>query len=91
MASNARLRIGELARRAGTSVPTIRYYEAIGLLRLADREASGQRIYGGDDVRRLSFIRRCRDFGFSIDVVRSLVALADDHERPCSDRSRQGP
>ena len=79
------LRIGALAERTGTNVPTIRYYEAIGLLPRADRRASGQRAYGGEDVQRLTFIRRCRDFGFSIEQVRSLVALVQDRERSCLD------
>ena len=79
------LRIGALAKRAGTNAPTIRYYEEIGLLRPADRQAGGQRAYGEEDVRRLAFIRRCRDFGFSIEQVRSLVALVQDRERSCMD------
>jgi DNA-binding transcriptional MerR regulator len=77
------LRIGALAERAGTNTPTIRYYEEIGLLRPADRQAGGQRAYGEEDVKRLTFIRRCRDFGFSIEQVRSLVALVEDRERSC--------
>ena len=68
------LRIGALARRAGTTVPTIRYYEEIGLLRPAGR-SGGQRTYDNEDVRRLSFIRRCRDFDFSIDDIRTLLSL----------------
>ena len=74
-----------MAERAGTNAPTIRYYEEIGLLRPADRQAGGQRAYGEEDVRRLAFIRRCRDFGFSIEQVRSLVALVQDRERSCMD------
>jgi len=81
----ARLRIGRLAALTGTNAPTIRYYEEIGLLRPADRQASGQRTYAADDVKRLSFIRRCRDFGFSIEQVRSLVALVEDRDRSCLD------
>lgn len=77
------LRIGALAERTGTNAPTIRYYEEIGLLPRANRQASGQRAYGDQDVKRLTFIRRCRNFGFSIDHVRSLVALAQDRERSC--------
>jgi DNA-binding transcriptional MerR regulator len=77
------LRIGALAERVGTNAPTIRYYEEIGLLRSADRRAGGQRAYGEEDVKRLTFIRRCRDFGFSIEQVRSLVALVQDRERSC--------
>jgi DNA-binding transcriptional MerR regulator len=79
----AALKIGSLANRTGTNVPTIRYYEAIGLLPRAGRQSGGQRIYGEDDVWRLTFVRRCRDLGLSIARVKSLVALAQDRERPC--------
>jgi DNA-binding transcriptional MerR regulator len=77
------LKIGGLARRTGASAPTIRYYEEIGLLPRPDRQASGQRRYGDDDVRRLTFIRRCRDFGFPIGEVRALTALMQDRDRSC--------
>jgi MerR family transcriptional regulator, copper efflux regulator len=76
-------RIGMLAARTDTNVPTIRYYEEIGLLRRAERRSGNQRTYGEDDVRRLTFIRRCREFGFSIEQVRALVALLEDRERSC--------
>jgi MerR family transcriptional regulator, copper efflux regulator len=79
------LKIGALAERVGTNAPTIRYYEEIGLLRPADRQLGGQRVYGDEDVKRLTFIRRCRDFGFSIEQVRSLVALIQDRKRSCTD------
>jgi DNA-binding transcriptional MerR regulator len=58
-----------------------RYYEEIGLLPLAPRKEDGRRHYGDEAVRRLTFIRRCRDFGFSIEHVRELVDLTD--LRPC--------
>ena len=77
------MKIGALARRTGTNSPTIRYYEEIGLLRSADRQAGGQRVYGDADVKQLTFIRRCREFGFSIDQVRSLVALMQDPSLSC--------
>jgi len=77
------LKIGTVANRTSTNTPTIRYYEEIGLLPRASRRDGGQRSYGDEDVRRLTFIRRCRDFGFSIDQVRSLVALVQDRERSC--------
>jgi DNA-binding transcriptional MerR regulator len=77
------LKIGTLASRTGTNPPTIRYYEDIGLLRPAAREAGGQRVYREDDVRLLTFIRRCREFGFSIEQVKSLAALARDRDRSC--------
>ena len=87
MTSTARatLSIGLVARRTGCTVPTIRYYEEIGLLPPADRTDAGQRQYGEATLRRLTFIRRCRDFGFSIDQVRELVSLVDQPDRPCTE------
>ena len=79
------LKIGALAGQTGTNAPTIRYYEEIGLLRSAGRQAGNQRVYGDADVKRLTFIRRCREFGFSIDQVRSLVALMQDPASSCVD------
>lgn len=77
------LKIGDLAERTGTNSPTIRYYEEVGLLPRPDRQEGNQRRYSEDDVRRLTFIRRCRDFGFSIEQVRTLVALVQDRSRTC--------
>lgn len=77
------MRIGVLAKRTGTSVPTIRYYEQIGLLRRPAR-SGGQQIYDHEDVRRLAFVRRCRDFDYSIEEVRSLLALMHG-ERSCNE------
>lgn len=79
------LSIGALARRSGSSAPTIRYYEQIGLLRRPDRREGGHRTYGAADLRRLTFIPRCRDFGFPIEQVRSLVAVIEDADRSCVD------
>ncbi|MEQ1760553.1 MAG: helix-turn-helix domain-containing protein [Vicinamibacterales bacterium] len=79
------IKIGELAARTGTSAPTIRYYEQIGLLRRPERQERGQRVYAGDDVERLTFIRRCREFDFSIDQVRALTALVQDPRSSCTD------
>jgi DNA-binding transcriptional MerR regulator len=72
-----------LAERTGTTVPTIRYYEEIGLLRPAAR-SGGQRTYDHEDIRRLSFIRRCRDFDFSIPDVRALLGLMQNR-RSCTE------
>jgi DNA-binding transcriptional MerR regulator len=77
------MRIGTLAQRTGTNVPTVRYYESIGLLPRATRQEGGHRLYGESDVERLTFIRRCREFGFSVEQVRSLVALGRDRSRSC--------
>jgi DNA-binding transcriptional MerR regulator len=77
------LPIGALAERTGCNVPTIRYYEEIGLLPRAARKASGHRVYSDADMRRLLLIRRCRDFGFAIEQVRALVGLMDEGSRDC--------
>jgi DNA-binding transcriptional MerR regulator len=75
--------IGEVARRAGLKVPTIRYYEQIGLLTQVPRTASNRRTYGEDVVQRLRFIRHARELGFDIDAVRELLLLAGLPEQPC--------
>jgi len=75
--------IGELGRLTGTKVETIRYYERIGLLAAPARTAGNYRAYGSEHLNRLSFIRRSRDLGFSLDQVRALLDLSDDQNRPC--------
>lgn len=77
------MRIGELAKATATKVETVRYYEQIGLLPHPARTASNYRAYGGDHLGRLSFVRRARDLGFTLDAVRELLALADDRGRSC--------
>jgi len=78
-----RLTIGKLGSATGTKVETIRYYEQIGLLPAPARSAGNYRTYQGEHLRRLSFIRRARDLGFSIDQVRELMGLADRREQSC--------
>ncbi len=80
-----RLAIGDLARRTGTKVNTIRFYEDIGLLPRPIRTASGRRSYDVADVRRLSFIRHGRGLGFAVEEIRSLLALSDQPERDCAE------
>ena len=80
----AGLIIGELARRTGTKVETVRYYEKIGLLAPPGRTQGNYRIYSEADLARLSFIRRTRDLGFSIDQIRMLLSLSDDASRDCA-------
>jgi DNA-binding transcriptional MerR regulator len=77
------VRIGLLAERTGASVPTIRYYEQIGLLRRAGRR-NGRREYDNEDVRRVAFIRRCRQFDFSIEQIRTLLLLVQANG-PCAE------
>jgi DNA-binding transcriptional MerR regulator len=77
------MRIGALAERTGVTVATIRYYEQIGLLRRAARSGV-QRIYDHEDAHRLAFIRRCRDFDFSIPDIRTLLSLMQGN-RSCTE------
>lgn len=83
MGNLGRLGIGDLARATGTTVETIRYYERTGLLALPPRTAGNYRVYGSEHLARLSFVRRARDLGFSIEQVRALLNLSDERERPC--------
>ncbi|MCH8552852.1 MAG: Cu(I)-responsive transcriptional regulator [Natronospirillum sp.] len=78
------MRIGEAARKSGLPEKTIRYYESIGLLS-SPRLGNGYRDYSARHVQALSFLRRARDIGFSIDECRSLLALHDDPERASAD------
>jgi DNA-binding transcriptional MerR regulator len=79
------LSIGQLGARTGCKVPTIRYYEDVGLLSKARRTEGGHRVYGEEDVRRLSFIQRSRKLGFSLDAVRSLIELSTNRDRSCAE------
>lgn len=71
------LRIGEVAKRTRLGVETIRYYEKVGAIAPPSRGANGYRAYTDDAVRRLLFIRRARELGFSLKDVHSLLELAD--------------
>ena len=79
------LPIGELSRRTGTKVQTIRYYEQIGLMHEAGRTAGGQRRYAPADLDRLAFIRHARQLGFPLDAIRELLSLSDEPSRSCSE------
>ncbi len=79
-----RLAIGDLAKRTGTKVETIRYYERIGLLPAPARTGGNYRSYDTAHLGRLSFIRRARDLGFPLDQVRELLGLADQRDRSCA-------
>ena len=84
MAEVKAIRIGELSRRTGCNIETIRYYERIGLLPRADRRGS-YRQYGAADVSSLSFIRRARDLGFTLDEIRALFRLAGAGRAACAE------
>ena len=77
--------IGVLARETGVNIETVRFYEREGLVPAPPRTAGNYRLYGPEHIRRLTFIRRARDLGFPLDVVRALLALADQPDRPCGE------
>jgi Zn(II)-responsive transcriptional regulator len=68
--------IGQLAKRSGVPIDTVRHYERIGLLKPAARLASGYRRYGEAEQKRLRFIRRAKALGFTLDEVQELLALS---------------
>jgi DNA-binding transcriptional MerR regulator len=76
--------IGDLSRRTGVKVPTIRYYEQSGLIVPAERTEGNQRRYEKRALDRLAFIRHGRDLGLSIEAIRDLIDLSDHPETPCA-------
>lgn len=78
------LTIGKLGDAAGVKVPTIRYYEQIGLLPEPDRSAGNQRLYGQSALDRLAFIRHARELGFPLDAIRDLLSLSDRPDQSCA-------
>ena len=79
-----RLSRGQLAKLTGCNAETIRYYENIGVLPPPPRTAGGHRIYGQAEVRRLAFVLRSRELGFSLEQVRDLLGLADESHASCA-------
>jgi DNA-binding transcriptional MerR regulator len=77
------LSIGQLGKAVAIKVETIRYYEQIGLLPVPARTSGNYRSYADDHVRRLGFIRRARELGFSIAEIRELLGLAEQSDSPC--------
>lgn len=68
---------GELSRLANVNIETIRYYERIGMLAAPPRTGGGRRVYGLAEVQTLTFIRRSRELGFSLDEIGNLIGLAE--------------
>lgn len=75
--------IGELAKRTAVKVPTIRFYEQIGLLPTPPRTEGNQRRYGKTEVDRLNFIRHARELGFEVDDIRELLAMSAEPQASC--------
>jgi MerR family mercuric resistance operon transcriptional regulator len=77
--------IGQLASAAAVNLETVRYYERIGLMPRPSRTGSGHRSYDEKHVRQLSFIRRARELGFSIEDIRALLMLTAPTHRSCAE------
>jgi MerR family mercuric resistance operon transcriptional regulator len=75
----------ELARRTGCNLETVRYYEKVGLLPEPPRTAGGYRNYDATHERRIRFILRARELGFSLHEIRELLHLVDERDQPCAD------
>jgi MerR family transcriptional regulator, mercuric resistance operon regulatory protein len=84
-ASVKSLQRGEIARRAGCNLETVRYYEKIGLIPEPPRTGGGYRHYDATHERRLRFVLRARELGFSLDEIRQLLRLTDKLDQPCSE------
>lgn len=85
MADGHDMSIGELSRRCGVKITTIRFYESIQLMPPPPRSQGDRRLYDTGHARRLSFIRHARDLGFEVEDIRALLTLADGPDRPCED------
>lgn len=83
--ANSALSIGDLSHRTGVKIPTIRYYESIGLLPAPPRSGGNRRVYDAAHVERLNFIRQARDLGFTIEAITALITLAGHPDQPCTD------
>ncbi|GFE67112.1 MerR family transcriptional regulator [Litoreibacter roseus] len=79
------IRRGDLARATGCNLETIRYYEKIGIMPDPPRSVKGYRSYDDAHVKRLNFVMRSRDLGFSLEEVRGLLGLVDDQSRTCAE------
>ncbi|RDL48013.1 HTH-type transcriptional regulator ZntR [Ensifer sp. M14] len=82
------LTIGCLSKTTGVKVPTIRYYEQMGLLSHAERSEGNQRRYSKTERERLSFIKHARELGLTIEAIRQLIDLSHHPEKPCAEADR---
>lgn len=79
------LTIGQVARRSGVGIETVRFYERQGLLNKPDRTASGYRQFDEDVIARLQFIQRAKELGFTLNEIKELLSLRVDAETSCRD------
>lgn len=78
------LSIGQLSKKTGVKITTIRYYESIGLIQEPDRSETGRRLYNDEAVQILTFIKHSRDLGFSMNAIEKLLALQGEPGQDCS-------
>ena len=71
--------IGKAAKRAGLSVDTIRFYQELGLIKSVRRSAGGYRLFDGEQIRDLTFVRHAQELGFSLNEIKELLALRQKH------------
>jgi len=79
------LTIGTLSKKTGVNIETIRYYEKVGIMPKPQRTEGGNRIYDEGQFKRLNFIRRCRELGFSLDEIREMLCLVDEKDFTCAE------
>ncbi|MFK5979106.1 MAG: helix-turn-helix domain-containing protein [Rhizobiaceae bacterium] len=77
--------IGEMSSLTGVNIETVRYYERIGIMPKPDRTSGGNRQYNHGQLKRLSFVKKCRDLGFSLDEIRALLKMVDRHDFTCGE------
>lgn len=77
--------IGAISNETGVNIETIRYYERIGIMPKPDRTEGGNRQYNHDQLKRLSFIKRCRELGFKIEEIRALLKMVDGADFTCGE------
>jgi Cu(I)-responsive transcriptional regulator len=82
---DATFQIGDLAKRTGVKIVTIRYYEQAGLMPVCERTAGNYRVYVQEHLDRLHFVRRCRDLGFSLEQIKDMLLLSAAESPTCAD------
>jgi DNA-binding transcriptional MerR regulator len=77
--------IGKASLQSGVNIETIRYYEREGFVPKPDRSAGGRRLYTADEIAKLRFVKRCRDLGFPMSIIQTLLSLNDEQDRSCKE------
>ena len=77
--------IGEMSRRTGVNIETVRYYEKIGMMPKPKRTEGGNRLYNAEELQRLFFIKRCREIGFNQSEIKALLSMVDQDDVTCAE------